>query len=213
MPPARRFWPAASRTEKSDCCIIWDPLRRLRYFATPCGNTDKEWRSSLWSKRLDTLPRKRMHRATFVAAGVYNLAWGVFANVDPQWMFRFAGMPLLNHPQIFALPGYGHRAVRSGVLGGSSQSRAQLGDSRRGLCRQGTWAAGRVAVDLEWYLAARFRGNVLDERRDLVGTICPVPVRRVAGIQGRLETRIIGPSLSALAKNFSQVCSYWTFAN
>jgi uncharacterized membrane protein len=43
-----------------------------------------------------------MHRAVFVAAGVYNIAWGLYSAVEPQWLFRFAGMPLLSHPEIFA---------------------------------------------------------------------------------------------------------------
>jgi hypothetical protein len=51
------------------------------------------------------LPRRSLHRATFIAAGIYNIAWGIFANLDPQWMFRFAGMAPLNHPQIFACLG------------------------------------------------------------------------------------------------------------
>jgi hypothetical protein len=41
----------------------------------------------------------------FVAAGVYNLAWGAWSALDPQWLFRLAGMPLLNHPAIFACLG------------------------------------------------------------------------------------------------------------
>ncbi|WAC20614.1 hypothetical protein OVA24_04375 [Luteolibacter sp. SL250] len=41
----------------------------------------------------------------FIAAGIYNIAWGLFATADPQWLFRFAGMPPLNHPQIYACLG------------------------------------------------------------------------------------------------------------
>ncbi len=48
------------------------------------------------------IARRRMHRAVFVAAGVYNIAWGLYSAVEPQWLFRFAGMPLLSHPEIFA---------------------------------------------------------------------------------------------------------------
>lgn len=51
------------------------------------------------------IARRRLHRATFLAAGLYNLAWGTFSAVDPQWLFRFADMPLLNHPAIFACLG------------------------------------------------------------------------------------------------------------
>jgi hypothetical protein len=51
------------------------------------------------------LPRRRWHQLLFIAAGLYNIAWGIYAAMDPQWLFRFAGMPLLNHPQIFACLG------------------------------------------------------------------------------------------------------------
>lgn len=49
-----------------------------------------------------TIPRRRLHRAAFLAAGVYNLAWGAWSALDPQWIFRIAGMEPLNHPEIFA---------------------------------------------------------------------------------------------------------------
>ena len=48
------------------------------------------------------LPRRNLHRAVFLAAGIYNLAWGLYSALDPQWLFRFAKMPLQNHPEIFA---------------------------------------------------------------------------------------------------------------
>jgi hypothetical protein len=51
------------------------------------------------------IARRAFHRCVFVAAGVYNLAWGAYSAADPQWLFRFAGMPLLNHPEIFACLG------------------------------------------------------------------------------------------------------------
>ena len=51
---------------------------------------------------LEVIPRWRLHRATFVVAGVYNLAWGAYSALDPQWLFRFTGMEPLNHPDIFA---------------------------------------------------------------------------------------------------------------
>jgi len=46
--------------------------------------------------------RRRLHRATFIAAGLYNLGWGALSVGDPQWLFRFAAMPSLNHPPVFA---------------------------------------------------------------------------------------------------------------
>lgn len=57
------------------------------------------------SSELPKISRRRLHRAVFVAAGVYNIAWGIYTALDPQWLFRFAGMPLANHPQIFACLG------------------------------------------------------------------------------------------------------------
>jgi hypothetical protein len=49
--------------------------------------------------------RQPVHRATFIAAGLYNIAWGLWAAIDPQWLFRFAGMPPSNQPAIFACLG------------------------------------------------------------------------------------------------------------
>jgi len=49
--------------------------------------------------------RRAFHRAVFLAAGIYNIAWGLYAAVDPQWLFRFAAMPPLNYPEIFACLG------------------------------------------------------------------------------------------------------------
>ena len=51
------------------------------------------------------IKRRRFHRVVFCAAGVYNICWGLYSAIDPQWLFRFAGMPLQNYPQIFACLG------------------------------------------------------------------------------------------------------------
>jgi hypothetical protein len=51
------------------------------------------------------MPRRRWHRTVFVAAGIYNIGWGIYSALEPQWLFRFAGMPLANHPEIFACLG------------------------------------------------------------------------------------------------------------
>lgn len=51
------------------------------------------------------IARRRWHRAVFIAAGIYNLSWGLFSALEPQWLFRFAGMEPQNHPQIFACLG------------------------------------------------------------------------------------------------------------
>lgn len=51
------------------------------------------------------IARRKFHRIVFSAAGVYNIGWGLYAVWDPQWLFRYAGLPPLNHPQIFACLG------------------------------------------------------------------------------------------------------------
>ena len=37
------------------------------------------------------IERRVFHRAVFVAAGIYNIAWGVYCVIDPQWLFRLTG--------------------------------------------------------------------------------------------------------------------------
>lgn len=49
--------------------------------------------------------RRRWHRAVFVTAGLYNILWGLWSVSDPQWLFRFTGMPLANQPALFACLG------------------------------------------------------------------------------------------------------------
>ena len=51
------------------------------------------------------MKHEKLHRLTFISAGIYNLAWGLYSGIDPQWLFRFSGLPLLNHPHIFACLG------------------------------------------------------------------------------------------------------------
>ncbi len=51
------------------------------------------------------MARRKFHRRVFLVAGLYNLSWGVFSVADPQWLFRFAGMPLQDYPEIFACLG------------------------------------------------------------------------------------------------------------
>jgi hypothetical protein len=48
---------------------------------------------------------RRVHRVVFVAAGLYNGLWGLWSIADPQWFFRFTGMPLTNQPAVFACLG------------------------------------------------------------------------------------------------------------
>jgi hypothetical protein len=46
--------------------------------------------------------RRALHRAVFRAAGFYNLGFGIYTLLDPQWLFRFAGMASTNYPEVFA---------------------------------------------------------------------------------------------------------------
>ena len=53
----------------------------------------------------ELVPRRHRHQQVFRAAGIYNIAWGVFSMIYPQWLFDIAGMSRANHPQIFATLG------------------------------------------------------------------------------------------------------------
>ena len=50
----------------------------------------------------ESIPHHRFHRTVFILAGLYNISWGLYSAYDPQWLFRFSGLPPLNHPQVFA---------------------------------------------------------------------------------------------------------------
>ena len=54
---------------------------------------------------LGLIRRRAFHRTVFTAAGLYNILWGLWSAVDPQWLFRFTEMPLANHPAVFACLG------------------------------------------------------------------------------------------------------------
>jgi hypothetical protein len=51
------------------------------------------------------IARRRFHRTVFLVAGIYNIAWGLYAVLDPQWLFRSSGLPPQNYPEIFACLG------------------------------------------------------------------------------------------------------------
>lgn len=51
------------------------------------------------------MKRKKLHRIIFTLAGIYNILWGIFVSINPNWLFRFAGMPEQNYPEIFACLG------------------------------------------------------------------------------------------------------------
>jgi hypothetical protein len=37
------------------------------------------------------IARRTLHRAVFVAAGVYNISWGLTTALYPQWLYRLTG--------------------------------------------------------------------------------------------------------------------------
>lgn len=49
--------------------------------------------------------RRRFYQIIFTCAGLYNIFWGLYSMADPQWFFRFADMPPINHAPIFACLG------------------------------------------------------------------------------------------------------------
>ncbi len=46
--------------------------------------------------------RRRLHRSVLIVAGIYNISWGIYSAIDPQWLFRFARMAPPRYPEIFA---------------------------------------------------------------------------------------------------------------
>ena len=51
------------------------------------------------------MKHQKAYRAVFRTAGEYNILWGIYAIVDPQWFFRLIGLRQSNTPQIFATLG------------------------------------------------------------------------------------------------------------
>jgi hypothetical protein len=51
------------------------------------------------------MKRRGFHRIIFLLAGVYNIGWGLFAALSPNWLFNFAGMEPINYPDVFACLG------------------------------------------------------------------------------------------------------------
>jgi hypothetical protein len=51
------------------------------------------------------MTRRRFHRIIFLTAGLYNILWGLYSALDPQWLFRYAKLPPQNYPEIFACLG------------------------------------------------------------------------------------------------------------
>ena len=51
------------------------------------------------------MKRRKFHQVTFLLAGIYNILWGLWVSLDPNWLFRFAKMELPNYPEIFVCVG------------------------------------------------------------------------------------------------------------
>jgi hypothetical protein len=51
------------------------------------------------------MKRRGFHRIIFLLAGVYNIGWGIFVALNPNWLFSFAGMEPINYPDVFACLG------------------------------------------------------------------------------------------------------------
>ena len=92
------------------------------------------------------IARRRFHRAVFGAAGAYNIAWGLYSALDPQWLFRFSGLAPQNHPQIFACLGM--------VVGLLGKLLGPIGLAQ--LIWSGTWPPSTIILcltnDLIWWV-------------------------------------------------------------
>ena len=51
------------------------------------------------------MKRRKLHQTTFILAGLYNIAWGIWVSIDPNWLFRYAKMELPNYPELFVCVG------------------------------------------------------------------------------------------------------------
>jgi hypothetical protein len=51
------------------------------------------------------MKRRKFHQIIFILAGIYNICWGLFTALYPEWQFRFAGMAPQNYPEIYACVG------------------------------------------------------------------------------------------------------------
>ncbi len=90
------------------------------------------------------VPRPRLHRTAFLAAGIYNITWGIFSACDPQWLFR-RGWPII---PALRLPGDGHRPLWHSLPRNRPRARGWL-----------IAAVGFSACDPQWLF--RFAGMPL----------------------------------------------------
>lgn len=115
------------------------------------------------------MTRRRTHRWVFAVAGCYNLAWGGWVALRPEWLYRVMGIAEPTHPEIAACLGmviglYGivylevaRVPERGGVLAAVGLTGKILGPV--GLAANivaGHWPAAGLSVvvfnDLIWWL-------------------------------------------------------------
>jgi hypothetical protein len=51
------------------------------------------------------MKRRRLHQTVFAAAGVYNIAWGLYCATDPQWFFRLTRDPAQSRVEVVSALG------------------------------------------------------------------------------------------------------------
>jgi len=101
------------------------------------------------------IQRRRFHQVIFCAAGIYNIAWGLYSVNDPQWLFRFSDLPLQNHPQIFACLG-----MVVGLYGILYLEVARVPERGWLMAAQGVGSDRTGSTNLEWRVAAFNSGPV-----------------------------------------------------
>ena len=128
----------------------------------------------------------------FTAAGLYNILWGLWSVADPQWLFRFTGMPLANHPAVFACLG-----MVVGLYGILYLDVARVPE--RGWLLAAVGLTGKsprpdrdALADLDRRMASVCPRPLPHERFHLVDSVWPVPARRVAGVPRGLASVTIG---------------------
>lgn len=48
---------------------------------------------------------RKIYQIVFLIAGIYNITWGLYSSIQPQWFFHVARMEPMRHPEIFATLG------------------------------------------------------------------------------------------------------------
>lgn len=89
------------------------------------------------------MKRTRVHRRVFALAAIYNIAWGSFTALRPNWLFDYAHMPPSNHPEIFACLGM--------VIGVYGLLYAEVAhDPERGFAIAAVGLLGKILGPLGW---------------------------------------------------------------